>query len=295
MICINCYESEYITGSTSQDVLINGKITTIVNLECEKCPNCGNMIYTHDQSLEFDKKRISLEFGSKPILTPHQLRLLRKIINSSLDEICETLQIGKNSYGRWERGEVDITPSMNMLVHGLIERIPVAKVSLIDSERIIAIERAKQLILIGRKSLGEFLRETLDQTKLSEHVVCHYVCVDKEYFERIKNNEINPEHVEPKVLANIYYFFNLTMDSLRELLDNTLSVFTMREEVSYVHSRKSTYDETASTTVRKSFNKVIEQILKKPSMTRQRRVSDAFMALVNQEINSRNKMIGETR
>ncbi len=295
MICINCYEREYITSTTSQDVLINGSRVTINNLACEKCPNCGYIIFTHDQSLEFDKKRITLEFGSKPILASHQLRLLRKIINSSLDEICETLQIGKNTYGRWERGEVDISPSMNILVHGLIEKFPITKVSLIDSERIIAIERAKQLVLHGRKSLGEFLRETLDQTKISEYVVYYHICVNKEYYEQIKNNEINPEYVEPKVFANIFQFFNLTTELLRELLDNALSVFTMRQDVSYVHSRKSTYDDTSSETVRKSFNKVIEQILKKPSLARQRRVSDAFMELVHQEINNQNKLTGESK
>ena len=29
-----------------------------------------------------------------------------------------------SSYGRWERGEVEITPSMNLLVHSLMEKMP---------------------------------------------------------------------------------------------------------------------------------------------------------------------------
>jgi DNA-binding XRE family transcriptional regulator len=71
------------------------------------------MIFTHPQSLALDKKRIHLEFGSKPILTTGQLKLLRKILNMNLEEICRLLHIGKNSYGRWERGRGDQNLSLD--------------------------------------------------------------------------------------------------------------------------------------------------------------------------------------
>ena len=95
MLCTNCFKEDYRTTAISQDVVVNGVTQTIRDVECEKCPSCGEMIFTHPQSLALDKKRIHLEFGSKPILAQGQLKLLRKILNMNLEEICGLLHIGK--------------------------------------------------------------------------------------------------------------------------------------------------------------------------------------------------------
>ncbi|HEY6874386.1 MAG TPA: type II TA system antitoxin MqsA family protein [Geobacteraceae bacterium] len=124
MICTNCFEEEYKTAKTELAVTINGERYVLRDLDCEACPGCGDITFTHAQSLEIDKKRIALEFGVKPLLTPAQLRTLRRVLNMKLDEICDLLHIGRNTYGRWERGEVEITPSMNLLVHSLMEKMP---------------------------------------------------------------------------------------------------------------------------------------------------------------------------
>ena len=124
MICTNCFEAEYATAKTELKVTVNGDSHTLSNLDCETCPACGEITFTHVQSLEIDKKRIALEFGLKPLLTSAQLKTLRRVLNMKLDEICNLLHIGRNSYGRWERGEVEITPSMNLLVHSLMEKMP---------------------------------------------------------------------------------------------------------------------------------------------------------------------------
>jgi len=65
------------------------------------------------------------------------------IIRRRSEEICNLFRIGKNSYGRWERGESEISPSMNLLVHQLIERFPEARVNLIESEMRAEIEKAR--------------------------------------------------------------------------------------------------------------------------------------------------------
>jgi DNA-binding transcriptional regulator YiaG len=155
MLCTNCFKEDYRTTTISQDVVVDGITQTISDVECEKCPSCGEMIFTHLQSLALDKKRIHLEFGSKPTLTPGQLKLLRKILNMNLEEICRLLHIGKNSYGRWERGESEISPSMNLLVHQLIERFPEARVNLIESEMRAEIEKARIRCVTDSVSLGK--------------------------------------------------------------------------------------------------------------------------------------------
>ena len=103
MFCINCNSGEYKTTKIVKEIIFNGQRVMISDVECEKCNNCNDIIYTHQQSLSLEKKRISIELKSKPLLIPEQLRLLRKILNVSLDEISDLLQVGKNSYGRWER------------------------------------------------------------------------------------------------------------------------------------------------------------------------------------------------
>jgi len=51
-----------------------------------------------------------------------------------LEEICGLLHVGRNSYGRWERGEVEITPSMNLLVHSLMEKMPGVREKVIKND-----------------------------------------------------------------------------------------------------------------------------------------------------------------
>jgi len=68
MLCTNCFNNEYRTTTILKEVVINGRAQSIKDLECEKCPGCGDIIFTHAQSLALDKKRINLEFSSKPIL-----------------------------------------------------------------------------------------------------------------------------------------------------------------------------------------------------------------------------------
>lgn len=134
MICTNCLESEYMTATTELTVTINGESHVLHDLECEKCPACGDTLFTHDQSLVIDKKRIALEFGLKPLLTPEQLKTLRRVLNMTLDEVCDLLHIGRNTYGRWERGEVAITPSMNLLVYSLMEKIPDVRTEVVGNK-----------------------------------------------------------------------------------------------------------------------------------------------------------------
>jgi|SRR6185369_1303862 len=124
MICTSCFAGEYRAAKTKLTITVNGESHVLRDLDCETCPACGEVTFTHAQSLEIDKKRIALEFGLKPLLTPEQLKMLRRDLNMRLDEICDLLQIGRNTYGRWERGEVAITPSMNLLVHCLMGKMP---------------------------------------------------------------------------------------------------------------------------------------------------------------------------
>lgn len=134
MICTNCFEEEYKTAKTELAVTINGERHVLRDLDCETCPACEDITFTHAQSLEIDKKRIALEFGVKPLLTPAQLKTLRRVLNMKLDEICDLLHIGRNTFGRWERGEVEITPSMNLLVHSLMEKMPDVRTEVVGNK-----------------------------------------------------------------------------------------------------------------------------------------------------------------
>ena len=134
MICTNCFEAEYKSAKTELTVTVNGESHVLRDLDCETCPACGEITFTHAQSLEIDKKRIALEFGLKPLLAPDQLKILRRVLDMKLEEICDLLHIGRNTYGRWERGEVEITPSMNLLVHSLMEKMPGVREKVIKND-----------------------------------------------------------------------------------------------------------------------------------------------------------------
>ncbi|MDA8431200.1 MAG: helix-turn-helix transcriptional regulator [Geobacteraceae bacterium] len=59
---------------------------------------------------------------------------MRRVLDMKLEEICDLLHIGRNTYGRWERGEVEITPSMNLLVHSLMEKMPGVREKVIKND-----------------------------------------------------------------------------------------------------------------------------------------------------------------
>ena len=260
MLCTNCFNDEYRTITIDKEVVINGRPQTIGEVKCEECPSCKDIVFTHQQSLAMDKKRINLEFSSKPVLAPQQLRLLRKILNMNLDEICEILQIGRNSYGRWERGEVAISPSMNLLVHQFIERFPEARVNLIEAEMQAEIEKAKVRYLTDSISLGEFIRNVIRTTNIVTDIVCGRLGVKAEEMERIEDNDLPPESIPAEISANIIKFFHLTMDALRQLFENTLKIQRLKKQVSFMHVRTTHYGKATESHAR-SMNKILEKYI----------------------------------
>jgi transcriptional regulator with XRE-family HTH domain len=281
MLCTNCFNSEYQTTTISKEVVINGRPQVIQDLECEKCSGCGDIIFTHPQSLALDKKRINLEFSSKPILTPQQLKLLRKILDMRLEEICDLLHIGQNSYGRWERGDVAITPSMNLLVHQFIERFPEARVNLIETEMRAEIEKAKVRYLNASVSLGEFVRSVIQTARIVTDVACSRLGIELRELERIENNDLSPENIPVGVSVNILQFFELTIDNLRQLLDNTLKIQNVKSQVSFMHARTPHYGKTAESMYVRSMNKILEKYVSEETPEFQPSVNPEYLKKVN--------------
>lgn len=281
MICTNCLEEEYQPSKTELTISINGEAHVLHDLECETCPACGEVTFTHAQSLEIDKRRIALEFGAKPLLTPEQLKILRRFLGLKLDEICDLLHIGRNSYGRWERGEVAITPSMNLLVHNLIEKVSDASVNVLEALRIPAIERANAGLLGSYISFGEYIREVIAAAKLMPEVVCLSIGMELEELVRIENNDLQPEKIPYELAAKIALYFRIPFDALARQLNETLKVLTMKNAVSAVHARSTCYDAKGAGIQASSVNKILEKLAQKKGPDQsQQRVSDAYLSRV---------------
>lgn len=285
MICTNCFEAEYKSAKTELTVTVNGENHILRDLDCDTCPACGEITFTHAQSLEIDKKRIALEFGLKPLLAPDQLKILRRVLDMKLEEICDLLHVGRNTYGRWERGEVEITPSMNLLVHNLIEKVPVASVNLLENERVIAIKKANAPLLGHYVSFGEYIREMITSTKLLPDVVCNLVGIELTEFVKIENNDVAPEQIPPEVTARIALFFELPFDNLKRMLNEALSVFRMKNSVTSVHARSTSYDAKGAAVQTSSVNKIIEKLAQKKAGSReQAQVSEEYLEKVKTEL-----------
>jgi len=209
------------------------------------------------------------------------LKTLRRILDMKLDEICDLLHIGRNSYGRWERGEVEITPSMNLLVHNLIEKVPDARVNLLQNERTVAIQKANVSLLEQYISFGEYIREVIAATRLMPDVVCALLNIEPTDLAKIENNEFAPDKISPEVTARIVQFFGLTLDNLKKLLNATLSVFDMKNSVTTVHARSTCYDAKGSAVQTSSVNKILEKLAqKKGGSQEQKQVSEEYLAKV---------------
>lgn len=281
MICTNCFQEEYKTSKTELAVTVNGEKHVLTDLDCETCPACGEVTFTHAQSLEIDKKRIALEFSAKPLLTPDQLKALRRFLGMKLDEICDLLLIGRNTYGRWERGEVAITPSMNLLVHNLIEKVPDAAVNVLEAARIPAVERANAGLLGNYISFGEYIREVIVAAKLMPEVVCLSIGMEPGELVQIENNELHPEKISYELTAQIADFFRVPFDVLTRFLNETLKIITMKSSVSAVHARSTCYDAKGAGIQASSVNKILEKLAQKKGPEKSReKVSDEYLAKV---------------
>jgi hypothetical protein len=158
MLCTNCLEEEYTTGKTELTVTINGEKHILRDLDCETCPACGDISFTHVQSLEIDKKRIALEFGVKTLLTPAQgiKFLLRTSLNGFPDVMIHAAEPVVKKHPRYsaaKSGDVEaaqglVRDTINdeqvaALRHFVIGRTPIlVSVHAYESEGVNAIPEA---------------------------------------------------------------------------------------------------------------------------------------------------------
>ena len=293
MICTNCFEDDYRTEKTQVPVSIEGECRVLRDIECEVCPSCGDTMFTHDQSLEIDKKRVALEFGLKPSLTPAQLKALRSLLAMNLDGICEVLHIGKNTYGRWERGDSDITASMNLLVHNLIEKVPGAAVNLFPAERGKTLDSLNPRLLKPETSFGEYIRTAVEGAKLIPVIVCEAVGVTLQELAKLQNNEVEPEKIPVEVAAKMVRFFRLNVDALRNLLNNTTGIFDMKTGVTAVHARSTSYDGKGASIQDSSINKILEKLAQqKGGLQVKRSVSEEYLAKVKTALSQTDSGVG---
>ncbi len=259
MLCSNCFESEYHNAHISQEIVVNGAKLIIPDVECNQCPNCRDIILTHSQSLEFDRKRILLEFGEKELLTSQKLKLVRSILGLTLEDMSELLHIGKNTYGRWERDESPITYSMNLLVHNLIDRYPIAKNNLITSVRDKLLREC--LVYLDEKniSLGHYMHKTIDKLHLHLDTIVIAASTDIDTLKKILFIQVKPEVCDPLATVKIAKFFQLSFENLVELLKASAHVFRMSSEISFVHTRKSDYSSEMLERQQKNISEVLEK------------------------------------
>jgi putative zinc finger/helix-turn-helix YgiT family protein len=284
MICTNCFKEKYVTTRIAKEISINDR-PVVIDIECEKCPACNEIVFTHKQSLEFDKKRISLEFGSKQTLTPNQLSLLRKVLNVSLEEISDLLHIGKNTYGRWERGEVGITPSMNLLVHNLIEKIPEAKVNLFETDMKNAVVKARDRHLNQAISLGEYIWQVVNVSKIIPEVVCKKIDIPWDEFNKIQNNELHPEKIPIEKSANLMIFFDLSVNNMKSLFENALRIYFLRDKVTFMHTRKSWHDGKDTKYHYHSISKILEEYVSRKGQVSKVKLNDEYINRLDEYVN----------
>lgn len=262
MVCTNCFDADFITIKKSYKVHANGIEKVINGVEREECPCCGHSIFTHAQAISLDKKRVELEFGSKPLLTPYQLKLLRNVLNMTLDQVSDILHIGKNSFGRWERGESELTPSMNLLIHNLIDKMPVAKVNLIESEMNRKISDARRKIVLHDKniSFGKYIKNCIEASGILPFIVCERVDIKEDSLRSIENNKIDITSLGPELVYKLAKFFQATYDELENMLRKSLELFCLDGDVSYIHARVVDNKKCLSKSEEDSLGDILEAI-----------------------------------
>lgn len=57
MICTNCFQAELHPGKTDLSITVDRTDQTLHGLDCDICPACGEITFTHAQSLQVDKVR----------------------------------------------------------------------------------------------------------------------------------------------------------------------------------------------------------------------------------------------
>jgi hypothetical protein len=174
---------------------------------------------------------------------------------------------------------------MNLLVHNLIEKVPTAGVNLLENERVVAINKANAPLLGQYVSFGEYIREVIAATKLLPDVVCNLVGIELAELVKIENNEVAPEQIPPEVTARIAGFFELPFDNLKRMLNEALSVFKIKNSVTSVHARSTSYDTKGAAVQSSSINKIVEKLAqRKAGSQEQAQVSEEYLEKVKEAL-----------
>ena len=115
MLCIEC-GSEMVKCTDSIKEVFRGEELTITGIEHYRCESCGEVLFTAEEGKKYDKA-ISEQYAMRTdLLSPNDIKEVRKKYNLSQQEFQQVLGVSSPSVSRWETGKAPQSKPVDLLI-----------------------------------------------------------------------------------------------------------------------------------------------------------------------------------
>lgn len=105
MLCTECGgQMKEVVSPVSETV--HGEVITVQDIEHFECASCGEVEYSSKAAKEFSKKLLSKYAEIHGLMSPEEIRALRKRHNLSQSDFEKVLGVKTPTVSRWETGKV---------------------------------------------------------------------------------------------------------------------------------------------------------------------------------------------
>lgn len=115
MRCIECGAEMIVSNDPIVEVFRGEKIT-VEGVEHYLCPACGEMEFDADTLDEWSAKIDAAYRRTKGLLSPSEIRAVRKLYGLTQEQFEQVLGVGPISATRWERGKVVQNKTVDTLI-----------------------------------------------------------------------------------------------------------------------------------------------------------------------------------
>jgi|GEM_PF-857539 len=115
MICVEC-GAEMHKSSAPMKETFRGEELTITGVTYYKCDECGEVLFDAKEGKKFDKELVDQYAKLMGLLSPSEIRDIRKKYDLNQQEFEKVLGVSSPSVSRWETGKVIQSKPIDLLM-----------------------------------------------------------------------------------------------------------------------------------------------------------------------------------
>jgi len=144
------FRTDFMDGREKRELVLQ-------DLSWQECNKCGERILDSESAKKIEEAR----YGALGLLTPLELKEMRKKLRMTQGQISQLLKVGNKTYCRWENGTLMQSKSMDTLIRLAIKD----RLRILEKEKRVEMAKA-YLVRLKERRKAEIEKEEL---KLAAH------------------------------------------------------------------------------------------------------------------------------